>query len=289
MADRGIRAYAYIDCLDVWDWDCIRLNSDHRVLSVFAKEREGTNPMEPNQGNRYPMKYLFFDTESANCYGNLYKMCEWGSLMTDEDFNVIPDTKCDVLFNPGRDGKFSLTGRKDGRDVVLAHPYEAYQSAMLFCDYYEIIRVLVCQKDRPVFLWASDNDIQALLDQCFRYKLPKIPFISYDVQKLFMTACPEEKRIPSLEKAMELLGLSMEGLTPHRPDDDALMTSMVLKEICKRTEKTVWQLIEECPQCRKASIPYYYVMKGRAKERWERRQRAEESRKAAELARVQSE
>ena len=46
------------------------------------------------------MRYLFFDTESSNCFGNIYKMCEWGSLITDEAFNVLPGTKRDVLMNP---------------------------------------------------------------------------------------------------------------------------------------------------------------------------------------------
>ena len=226
------------------------------------------------------MRYLFFDTESSNCFSNIYKMCEWGSLITDEAFSVFPGTKRDVLMNPGRDGKFNLTGRKDGRDLILAHPYEDYKAAPLFENQYDNIKFLLVQKELTIFLWASENDIQALLDQCFRYRLPKIAFVSYDVQMLFKAAFPEIKGTPSLEKAMELLGLSMEGITAHRPDDDALMTSMILKALCVKAGKTVKQLIDECPRCRMESISAYLDMQKRHKAKMEIR-RLDEARKKA--------
>ena len=137
------------------------------------------------------MRYLFFDTESSNCFGNIYKMCEFGRLITDTQFKVLPGKKRDVLINPGRDGKFNLIGRKGGRDLILAHDYAEYKEAPLFDDLYENIKFLLSQKDVKIFLWASENDIKALLDQCFRYRLPKISFVSYDVQALYKAAMPE--------------------------------------------------------------------------------------------------
>ena len=226
------------------------------------------------------MKYLFFDTESANCYGNLYKMCEWGSLLTDEEYNVLPNSKKDIVMNPGQDGKFNLVGRKVGRDLVLAHTYEEYKAAPLFESQYDNIKFLLGQKEMKIFLWAAENDIQALLDQCFRYRLPKISFVSYDVQMLFKTAFPEFKGMPALETAMGLLDLSVEGITAHRPDDDALMTSMILKALCEKTGKSVEQLINECPACRLESISAYAGMQKRHKAKMERR-RLDEARKQA--------
>ena len=217
------------------------------------------------------MNYLFFDTESSNCFNNLFKMCEWGSLLTDASFNVLPGSKKDILMNPGKDGKFNLAGRKDGRDLVLAHPSEAYKSSPLFEDYYDNIEYLLKQKDILIFLWASENDIKALLDQCHRYRLPKIPFVSYDVQVLFKKAFPKVKGTPSLEKAMSQLGLSLEGIVPHRPDDDALMTALILKGLCEKTGKTVKELIEKCPSCMKESILVYKNMEKRHKAKLERR------------------
>lgn len=226
------------------------------------------------------MNYLFFDTESSNCFNNLYKMCEWGSLLTDESFNVIPGSKKDILMNPGKEGKFNLTGRKDGRDLILAHPYEDYQRAPTFEDYYDTIAFLLGQKDILIYLWSSENDIKALLDQCYRYRLPKISFVSYDVQALFKAIVPDAKERPNLENAMAALGLSQEGIVPHRPDDDALMTSMVLQALCQKSGKTVLQLIDECPHCKKESLSTYANMGKRHKEKVERK-RLDEARKKA--------
>ena len=226
------------------------------------------------------MRYLFFDTESSNCFNNVYKMCEWGSLITDESFNILPGTKKDILMNPGRDGKFNLKGRKGGRDLELAHSEESFRAAPKFDNQYDNIKFLLSQSDLLIFLWASENDIQALLNQCHRYELPNISFVSYDVQMLFEDAFPEIKGPRSLEKAMEYLGLNMEGIVPHRPDDDALMTSMILRALCVKTRKTVKQLIDDCPRCRMESISAYLDMQNRHKAKMERR-RLEESRKKA--------
>ena len=75
---------------------------------------------------RSDVNYLFFDTESSNCFNNLYKMCEWGSLMTDSSFRIIPDSKRDILIDPGKAGKFHLKGRKGRPDLVLAHSHSQY-------------------------------------------------------------------------------------------------------------------------------------------------------------------
>lgn len=224
------------------------------------------------------MKYLFFDTESSNCFNNMYKMCEWGSLLTDEAFNVFPRTKMDVLINPGRDGKFNLTGRKGGRDLVLAHSEAEYKAARLFKDHYDNIKFFLSQKDALIFLWASENDIQALLDQCVRYGLPMISFVSYDVQMLFKKAFPETPGMSGLESAMKLLNLDTDGIKAHRPDDDSLMTSMVLKRLCEKSGKTVRELIEDCPKCKMESISTYKDMKARHEANLERK-RLEEGRK----------
>lgn len=35
------------------------------------------------------MKYLFFDCEFANCFDSKEKICEFGYVMADENFNVL--------------------------------------------------------------------------------------------------------------------------------------------------------------------------------------------------------
>ena len=111
------------------------------------------------------MRYAFFDTESSNNFNHISKMCEFGCVLADADLNPIMSSSRDMLMNPGRDGKFALLNRKDGRDLVLAHPYEAYYASPIFPAYYDNIRFFLTQKDTMYFLWAGENDIKALHDQ----------------------------------------------------------------------------------------------------------------------------
>lgn len=226
------------------------------------------------------MKYLFLDTESSNCFNNVYKMCELGWLMTDESLHLLKGTKRDVLINPGRDGKFNLTNRRDGRDITLAHPYVEYKKAPLFKELYDNIRFLLTQEDVLIFLWSAQSDIHAILDQCQRYYLAKISFISYDVQMLFRAAFPEIEKTPSLEKAMDVLGLSRENITSHRPDDDALMTMLVLKALCEKAGKDVSELLEEYPQCEMDSMATYVKLWKHHKEKEHRKKLAQKQKEA---------
>lgn len=220
------------------------------------------------------MNYLFFDTESSNCFNNKHKMCELGSLITDESFHLLPGTKRDVLINPGKDGRFNLTGRKGGRDIKLAHPEEEYWKAPTFDVLYDNVKFMLSQKNTMIFLWAAESDIQTIIDQCKRYKKTELPFVSYDVQMLFMAAFPEIQKIPNLETAMDMLEISRVGVTSHRPDDDSYMAMMVLQGLCKKTGKTVKQLIDACPRCRMESISAYDDMQKRHEANEERKRRA---------------
>ncbi len=218
------------------------------------------------------MRYLFLDTESSNCFNNIYKLCEYGFVTTDESFNPIPGGKRDVLIHPGegRDARFNLVGRKDGRDLVLAHAEEEYFAANPFDDHYDNLKFLLSQEGLMIFLWAGENDIQALLDNCYRYRLPKFSFVSYDVQRLYKTVMKPDKT-PSLEKAMEALGIRAEGIVAHRPDDDSLMTMLILKALCEKARKSVDQLISECQNCAFDSIPAYQKMQKQHREKVRKR------------------
>ena len=47
------------------------------------------------------MKYLFFDIECSNCHGGIGKMCEFGYVLTDENFNII--SQDDIPMSPGKE------------------------------------------------------------------------------------------------------------------------------------------------------------------------------------------
>lgn len=225
---------------------------------------------------------LFVDTESSNCFNDVYKMCEYGQIGTDPTFQEREGLRKDILMNPGPDGRFNLVGRKGHRDLVLAHSNREYWKSSSFEEFHGDISFWLRQEGSMVFMWASENDVQALLDQCVRYKMTRMSFVSYDVQQIFMEEFPEFKGIPSLEKAAAFLNIDIEGITQHRPDEDARITMMILKAIVDKTGKGIPELIYGCPACQCESTRAYATMKKRHKENAIRR--AEINRRKAELA-----
>ena len=255
-----------------------QVENESRIAEIEASlKKEGIDPYEASISS-----LLFVDTESSNCYNDVYKMCEYGHYMTDTRFNEIRNGRKDILMNPGRDGKFNLIGRKGHRDLILAHTHGEYMRSPRFDEFHNDISFYLNQQSALVFMWASENDIQALLDQCFRYRMTCPSFVSYDVQQIFMKEFPDFKGFPSLEKAAAFLGLNIEGITQHRPDEDAYITMMILKEIARKTGKGVMELIRDCPACQCESIREYKSMKRRHKENAIRR--AEINKRKAELA-----
>lgn len=218
------------------------------------------------------MRYIFLDTESANCFDNIYKLCEYGFVIVDDGLIVFEGSKKDVLMNPGkgRNCRFYLKGRKNRPDLILAHSEQEYKASPTFDAHYDNLKFLLTQKEAMVFFWAGENDVQAILDNCGRYKLPNIVFSSYDVQILYRKIM-HPKKTPSLEKAMEELGLPSDGIVAHKPDDDAMMTLLILKTLCKKTGKTIQMLISEFPECQRDSIPAYEEMMRKHKAKVEKR------------------
>ena len=111
------------------------------------------------------MRYIFLDTESSNCFNYVYKICEYGYVTADKNLNLIKGGKKDVLINPGndRDSRFHLKGRKGGRDLILAHDEKEYKNHSTFDAMGDNLRFLLTQKDIKIFLWAGENDIQAII------------------------------------------------------------------------------------------------------------------------------
>lgn len=171
-------------------------------------------------------KYLFFDTESANCRtnGNVFS---FGYMVTDEEFNVFtPPT--DIIVNP--------RCRFDGyiKKHILAYKSEQIKNAPDFGDVYEDIRALMIGGDRICIGYGIENDLKFLKGDCLRYKKPQINANFYDVQKLIRQALGRPFRKLSLEY-QELIGESDEHA--HRSDADAYFTMRIAQEICKKTQK----------------------------------------------------
>jgi len=210
------------------------------------------------------MRYIFLDTESSNCFSFVHKLCEYGFITTDEDFKELPDGRQDVLVNPGnsRGSRFHLPVRKNRKGFALAHTEEEYRASPTFDHFYEDLKSLLSQEDIMIFFWAGENDIETILDNCNRFNLPRFSFVSYDVQMLYMSVINSDKT-PSLSKAMGELELSFEGIVAHKPDDDSMMTCMVLKALCEKAGKTLPELLKECPQCEMESISTFIALKAK--------------------------
>ena len=197
------------------------------------------------------MRYLFFDIEAAD--GN-YKICEFGLVICDANMNPI--LKKLYLINPK--GSFNLTGRKDQRDLHLSFTEEQYRASPEFDDVYENIRFALEQKDIMILGHSVSNDIRFLDKACNRYRLPKIKYIAYDVQKMFSYFSKERKKYAALENVVEeLIPLEQrKDLIDHRSVDDAYMTMLIFKAMIKELNVTPEQMIELCEGCKFDSIEY---------------------------------
>ena len=131
------------------------------------------------------MKYVFFDIECAAVFKNVAKICAFGYVVTDEQFNVL--AREDILLNPK--GKFHLTDRKGGDGIV------------------------------PDFIVGSDvlghatmNDVKYLNLETHRFHLPPLRFAYYDTQFLFMNITGDYSRQCGLGAIAEALHVQF---TPH--------------------------------------------------------------------------
>ena len=197
------------------------------------------------------MRYLFFDIEAAD--GN-YKICEFGLVICDSNMNPI--YKKIYLINPK--GKFNLTGRKDSRDLHLSFTEEQYKASPEFDDVYDNIKFTLEQKDIMVFGHSVNNDILFLDKACNRYRLPKIKYVAYDVQKMFSYFSKERTKFAALEDVTEELVPLEErkDLIDHRSSDDAYMTMLIFRAMIRELNVTPEQMVELCDGCKFDSIEY---------------------------------
>ena len=211
------------------------------------------------------MRYLFFDIEAAD--GN-FKICEFGLVICDS--NMKPILKKLYLINPK--GQFNLTGRKDQRDLHLSFTEEQYRASPEFDDVYDNIKFALEQKDIMVFGHSVNNDIRFLDKACNRYRLPKIKYVAYDVQKMFSYFSKERKKYAALENVVEELVPLEErkDLVDHRSVDDAYMTMLIFRAMIRELNVTPEQMVELCEGCKYDSIDYIKEVEAKVKAKNER-------------------
>ena len=195
------------------------------------------------------MKYLFFDIECSNCFGNHSKICEFGYVLTDENFKVI--SKDAIPMSPGkkcRENRFDLGIFKREPGFEWAYDFDYYFNCAEFPIYYDLVKKLFEDKDTIIFGYAVDSDIRYLNDAFERYHLDPIDYDAYDVQKMMRYYSTKKESVSGLDSAFDKLCSKEERvkLQRHLSRDDAYMTMRVFQEICNNLNLTPLEMIELC-------------------------------------------
>lgn len=192
------------------------------------------------------MKYLFFDVECSNCHHRVGKICEYGYVLTDENFNILLE---DVIpMSPGKSkwARFDLGDRKGNVVIKLAYEYDFYLSQPEFPRFYQKIKKLMEGEDVICFAYSMENDISHMQTSCERYKLEPLNYTCVDVQKIVGRYLNIKEQM-NLEKAcLQIAGPnSLIGLQEHLSRDDAKMEMKILEAICALTNKTSKEVLNE--------------------------------------------
>lgn len=181
------------------------------------------------------MNLVFFDIECAGVHKTYAKICAFGYVVCDQNFNILK--KEDILINPK--GKFELTDRKGEKGIVLPYEYGEFKRHPSFPHVYGQIKELLEDKNNLVFGHAVLNDVKYLNLETRRFRLPSFEFAFQDSQLLFMTHINDFSRQFGLEYIAGALGVEF---TPHRAADDAYATMRIVEALCKEEHCTVTEL-----------------------------------------------
>ncbi|MFA6830430.1 MAG: 3'-5' exonuclease [Bacilli bacterium] len=202
------------------------------------------------------MNYVFFDCECSNCLKGEGKICSFGYVKTDENFNIIK--KKDTLMNP--DAPFRLGDAAHGNGIRLAYPLFRFTSCHTFPTYYEEIKKLLETPDTLAFGFAVTQDVSYLAYTCKRYNLPVFNFRFYDIQ-LLEKIIHQNKNPNGLDTLINQY--KIEPSTFHRSDDDAFMTMEVLRGILNENSISVPQMIQIYPEPLCTSADFVKVLEQR--------------------------
>ena len=212
------------------------------------------------------MKYLFFDVECSNCHNGIGKLCEFGYVLTDEQFHIL--AKDDIPMSPGKGqwSRFDLTNRKVECDIVLAYEYDFYYAQPEFPAFYNRIKKLMCDKDTICFAYSMGNDIRHVHNACERYKLEPLNYDCYDVQ-MMVSQHLEFKGQMNLEIACKTIvgPSSLIGLEEHLSRDDAKMEMMIFEAICVLEQKDSMTLLSESSFARTNSVEFINRIREKSK------------------------
>ena len=181
------------------------------------------------------MDYLFFDVECAKCRkGGVGALCEIGYVIVDEKFNVLQEKH--FLINPlSSFDKYALKN-------ILRYTKEEYESSPTLKDIYAQVRSEFTKKNRLVLGHTTALDVKYLASDVERNKLEKFSYEYYDVRDAF-AVLEDEENYTGVKSMLEKLNLAVpESL--HNSLTDAKETMLICKELCKKHDKDIKQIIK---------------------------------------------
>lgn len=104
------------------------------------------------------------------------------------------------------------------------------------------------QQDILIFGFSCLEDKKDILNCNARYKLDDFKFDCYDIQKIYQKFIGAEKRY-GLEKICKELNLPITDLIHHKPDDDSLMSMLILRHICENKNTSITDLVNDYNTC----------------------------------------
>lgn len=181
--------------------------------------------------------YLFFDIECANCFEGNGKMCSFGYVIVDDQFNILDSQ--DVVMNPEAEFDWYLFSNKN--ECSLAYSKDYFRMQHNFEAYHSGIKKLMEAPERKILGFSVSNDIGFLLYGCERYNLPQINYSAYDIETIVNQAKGEKK---GLKSWCEHYQIDLSKLESHNSRDDAMMTMLLAKAFCEEQKTDIETLLQ---------------------------------------------
>lgn len=199
------------------------------------------------------MDLVFFDIECASVTKTLAKICAFGYVLCDEDFNI--KVKEDILIDPK--GAFRLTDRKGEKGLILPYDLDEFKGKPTFFEVYPKIKKILEDKNNAVLGHATMNDVRYLNLETKRYNLPSFDFEFSDSQIIFMSLKNDFSHQYGLEHIANELGVNF---TPHRAADDAYATMRIVEAMCSAQNCNYFRLAEDL-KIKNGAIRNYNIFK----------------------------
>lgn len=186
--------------------------------------------------------------EFANCINGIPRACEFGYIITDENFKIYE--RDSIIINPNiKRGTWDFYTVKN----ILKRPIKEYEKCPTFDFYYERIKKLI-EKSDYVFGHSLELDLASLSGECKRYRLPQIIFNCYD-NKLFFKEFNKLKDGPGVKTILDYFGIEVKG-DLHDATNDACNTMIGLYTMLDKWGLTLEELIIKCPSSKIDSRKY---------------------------------